>query len=161
MSIRVYPFHGPPKFSIPIQALNSVIFPQRRALLLSTANCSVLFAPRHTLWCFSYYNPTPLKRSIKLCFSLRWLLAPSFLLQHKAPRCSILLGMIKFALDACKIIVVMVNSLGRGEVRPLHILCRVSEAATLRPLLVAFDTGKRAGEGEASGTAVFVGVDMA
>lgn len=86
---------------------------------------------------------------------------PLCLLQHKAPRRNIFLGMIKFTLDACKIVVVMVDSLGRGQLRPFHILCGVSDAVTLRPLLVAFGAGKRAGEGETLGTAVFVGVDMA
>ena len=39
--------------------------------------------------------------------------------------------------------------------------CRISDAVTLGPLLVAFDAGQGAGEGGATGTAVFVGVDVA
>lgn len=54
--------------------------------------------------------------------------------------------MIKFTLDACKIIIVMVNSFWSCEVFLFDIDCGVSEAVALCPLLMALYARKGACE---------------
>lgn len=55
----------------------------------------------------------------------------------------------------------MVDPLWRCKVGPRQVLCWVSDAVALGPLLVTLDTGKRAGKGEATGAAVLMGADVA
>lgn len=144
--IEMYPLHRPVKCPI-----------------LFATNRLILLTPRHTLRCLRNNSPTPLQRGIKLRFPFHRLLAsPPFLfLQHEPPRCSIFIGTVEFPFDARKVIVIVVDSLWRCEVGPLHVLCRVSDAVALGPLFVALDAGEGAGKGEAARTAVFVGMDVA
>lgn len=55
----------------------------------------------------------------------------------------------------------MVDTLGSGKVLLPHIFGRIADAIAFGPLLVALDAGKRAGQGEAAGTAIFVRSDVA
>lgn len=78
-----------------------------------------------------------------------------------APGSGILLGKINLSLDACQVVVIVVDTLGRGELLLPHIFGRISDTIAFGPLFMALDAGERAGQGEAAGTAILVGSDMA
>ena len=55
----------------------------------------------------------------------------------------------------------MINSFWGRKISLSDVDCRIAEAIALCPLLMALYAGKRACEGGAARTAVFVGPDMA
>lgn len=69
--------------------------------------------------------------------------------------------MVKFALDARKVIVIMINAFWRGEIFLLHIDGGIADAIAFGPLLVTLDAGEGAGQDGAAGTAVVVWFDVA
>ena len=58
-------------------------------------------------------------------------------MQNDSPRCRILLCVVKFSLNACKVIVVMVNSLRRCKIFLLDINRGIADTVALCPLFMA------------------------
>lgn len=69
--------------------------------------------------------------------------------------------MVKFAFNACKIVVIVVDTLWRGKVLLLDVNCGITDAITFGPLLMTFDAREGAGQGGAARAAVIVWFDMA
>ncbi len=68
--------------------------------------------------------------------------------------------MVKFALNAREIVVIVVDTLRRSKILMFDICGGIADAVAFGPLLMTLDAGERAGQGGAAGTAVVVWFDM-
>jgi len=74
---------------------------------------------------------------------------------------SVSIGIVKLALNACKIVVIVVDAVWSSKIRAFNIKRRVADAVALGPLLVTFNAGERAGASRTAGASVFMGSDVA
>lgn len=140
-----------------------------RHLLLMPMRCVLLF-PAHSLWCSLDNNAAALQRSSQrlLTFlgSIQSLCSPNFwislrILYDNAPFVSVSIGIVKLALNACKIVVIVVDAVWSSKIRAFDVKRRVADAVALRPLLVTFNAREGACASRTAGAAVFMGSDVA
>jgi len=74
---------------------------------------------------------------------------------------SVSIGIVKLALNASKIVVIVVDAVWSSKIRAFDVKRRIANAVALRPLLVTFNAGERAGASRTAGAAVFMGSDVA
>lgn len=122
----------------------------------------ILLAPCHAFRRLCNNDTTSFESSLQLRFPFfHVILLGARFLQNDSSRCSIFLRIVKFSLNTCEVVVVMVDPLWGRKIFLLDVHCGIAEAVALCPLLMALNAGKRACESGAARTAVFVGPDMA
>ncbi len=130
--------------------------------------CFILLRPRHPFRRVVDNNFAPLNRGLHLCLPfhgpIKSLFSPIACVNVAQDHPSIVrisLGIVNLFLYACEKVVILVDTARCSQLTALQIRRWIADAAALGPVLVALNTGKRASKSEASGTAVFMWINMA
>jgi len=138
-------------------------------VLFMPMRCVLLF-PAHTLWCSLDNNAAALHRSsqrlLALLGSIQTFCSPYSwinwrILYDNTSFESVSIGTVKLAFNASKIVVIVVDAVWSSKIGAFDVKRRIANTVALRPLLVTFNAGKRAGASRTAGAAVSMGSNVA